>query len=450
MNIPSYTTVTEVKELTKLERVGAHSHIRGLGLTHELQPVDKSDGLVGQSQARKSMGIVLKMVQTKQLSGRAILITGKPGSGKTALAMALAQSLGDDTPFTILSGSEVYSLAISKSEALTQALRRSVGLRITEETEIIEGEVEEIRIERPTNGGRKGKLTMKTTDMETVYDLGERMIESLVKENVSGGDIIQIDKASGQVTVLGRSLAHSGDYEVSGDVNYLKTPEGELQKKKTIVHTVTLHEIDVINSKSRGVYSLFAGDTGEIFAEIRKKIDEKVEEWIRTGKAEIVPGVLFIDEVHMLDLECFSFLNNAVESPMAPTIVMATNRGEVKIRGTQEVSPHGIPHDFLDRLMIIRTTEYSEDEIKLILAIRAEEEGVKMSPDALTALTALAMEASLRYAMQLITLAHLRAKRIRPDGIVQIDDIDRVRNLFHDSKRSVSRMEPMTMMEETD
>ena len=31
-----------------------------------------------------------------------------------------------------------------------------------------------------------------------------------------------------------------------------------------------------------------------------------------------------------------------------------------KIRGTEEVSPHGIPADFLDRLMIIRTTEYSE------------------------------------------------------------------------------------------
>ena len=37
--------------------------------------------------------------------------------------------------------------------------------------------------------------------------------------------------------------------------------------------------------------------------------------------------VLFIDEVHMLDIECFSFLNRALESDMAPILIMATNRG---------------------------------------------------------------------------------------------------------------------------
>lgn len=37
--------------------------------------------------------------------------------------------------------------------------------------------------------------------------------------------------------------------------------------------------------------------------------------------------VLFIDEVHMLDIENFSFLNRALESDMAPVLIMATNRG---------------------------------------------------------------------------------------------------------------------------
>ena len=40
--------------------------------------------------------------------------------------------------------------------------------------------------------------------------------------------------------------------------------------------------------------------------------------------------VLFIDEVHMLDIECFSFLNRALESDMAPVLIMATNRGITK------------------------------------------------------------------------------------------------------------------------
>jgi len=39
------------------------------------------------------------------------------------------------------------------------------------------------------------------------------------------------------------------------------------------------------------------GDTGEIKPEVRDQINSKVGEWREEGKAEIVPGVLFIDEV---------------------------------------------------------------------------------------------------------------------------------------------------------
>ena len=59
-----------------------------------------------------------------------------------------------------------------------------------------------------------------------------------------------------------------------------------------------------------------------------------MSEWREEGKADIVPGVLFIDEVHMLDIECFSFLNRALESETAPIMILATNRGITSIRGT--------------------------------------------------------------------------------------------------------------------
>lgn len=51
----------------------------------------------------------------------------------------------------------------------------------------------------------------------------------------------------------------------------------------------------------------------------------------------------------MLDLECFSFLNRAIESDLSPILVIATNKGHECIRGTQIKSPHGIPIDLLDR-----------------------------------------------------------------------------------------------------
>lgn len=57
-----------------------------------------------------------------------------------------------------------------------------------------------------------------------------------------------------------------------------------------------------------------------------------VNKYIDQGIAELVPGVLFIDEVHMLDIECFTYLHRALETPIAPIVIFATNRGRCSIR----------------------------------------------------------------------------------------------------------------------
>lgn len=57
--------------------------------------------------------------------------------------------------------------------------------------------------------------------METIYDLGTKMIDSLSREKVLAGDIVSIDKASGKVSKLGRSFARSRDYDAMGaDVRF--------------------------------------------------------------------------------------------------------------------------------------------------------------------------------------------------------------------------------------
>ena len=43
----------EVKDLTRIERIGAHSHIRGIGLDDALEALKVSQGMVGQQHARK-------------------------------------------------------------------------------------------------------------------------------------------------------------------------------------------------------------------------------------------------------------------------------------------------------------------------------------------------------------------------------------------------------------
>ncbi len=281
-----------------------------------------------------------------------------------------------------------------------------------------------------------GKLTLKTTEMETVYDLGAKMIDALTREKVGAGDVISIDKATGRVSKLGRSFARSRDYDAqAASTRFVQCPEGELQKRKEVVHVVSLHDIDVINSRSQGFLALFAGDTGEIKHEVREQIDAKVAEWREEGKCAITPGVLFIDEVHMLDLECFAWLNRALESDLAPLLVIATNRGITHIRGTAYKSPHGIPLDLLDRMVIIMTQAYSEKELRSILHLRCEEEDVEMSAEALDVLTKIAKETSLRYAMHMIMTASLVVRK-RRGAEVEPADLRRVFSLFSDLRRS--------------
>merc|ERR1711916_238255 len=97
----------------------------------------------------------------------------------------------------------------------------------------------------------------------------------------------------------------------------------------------------------------------------------------------------------------------------APVVVVATNRGIARIRGTHYRSPHGIPIDLLDRMVIITTENYTETDMTRIINIRCEEEDVEMEESAVVALTALGMRNSLRYALQLITTASLVAQRRR-------------------------------------
>jgi RuvB-like protein 2 len=61
----------------------------------------------------------LNLIKEGKIAGRAVLIAGQPGTGKTAIAMGMAKALGEKRPFTMLAGSEIFSLEMSKTEALT-------------------------------------------------------------------------------------------------------------------------------------------------------------------------------------------------------------------------------------------------------------------------------------------------------------------------------------------
>merc|ERR1712037_905615 len=201
-----------------------------------------------------------------------------------------------------------------------------------------------------------------------------------------------IEASSGNVKRVGRSDNYSTEFDLEAD-SYVPVPKGDVHKKKEVVQDVTLHDLDMANAKPQSggdimsiMGSFMKPRKTEITEKLRLEINKVVNRYIDQGIAELVPGVLFIDEVHMLDIECFTYLNRALESTLSPIIVFATNRGVCTIRGTDIVSPHGIPVDLLDRLVIIRTMQYTVDEIVQIVSIRAQTENLVIEEDALVLL----------------------------------------------------------------
>ena len=186
--------IEEVKSTVKTQRISAHSHVKGLGLNEQGEAVKVASGLVGQDQAREAAGIVVDLIKSKRMAGRAILMAGPPGTGKTAIGLAIAQELGNKVPFCPMVGSEVYSSEIKKTEVLMENFRRSIALRIKETKEVYEGEVTELTpVETENPMGGYGKtishliIGLKTAKGTKQLKLDPSIYESLQKEHVEVG-----------------------------------------------------------------------------------------------------------------------------------------------------------------------------------------------------------------------------------------------------------------------
>ncbi|XP_032822566.1 ruvB-like 1 [Petromyzon marinus] len=441
--------IEEVRSTTKTQRIAVHSHVKGLGLDEAGFAKANAAGLVGQEMGREACGIIVELIRSKKMAGRAVLLAGPPGTGKTALALAIAQELGSKVPFCPMVGSEVYSTEIKKTEVLMENFRRAIGLRIKETKEVYEGEVMELspcETENPMGGYGKTIshviISLKTAKGTKQLKLDPSIYESLQKEKVEVGDVIYIEANSGAVKRQGRCDTFATEFDLEAE-EYVPLPKGDVHKKKEVIQDVTLHDLDVANARPQGgqdilsmMGQLMKPKKTEITDKLRGEINKVVNKYIDQGVAELVPGVLFVDEVHMLDIECFTYLHRALESSIAPIVIFATNRGRCIIRGTEDVlSPHGIPLDLLDRVMIVRTMLYTPDEMVQIIKIRAHTESIRLSDEAVVHLGEIGNKSTLRYAMQLLTPANLLAK-IHGKDTIEREHVQEISELFYDAKSS--------------
>jgi len=238
---------------------------------------------------------------------------------------------------------------------------------------------------------------------------------------------------------VGRSDAYASSYDLESET-YVPLPKGDVHKRKELVQDVTLGDLDAANARPQGgqdimsvMGSLVKSGRTEVTEKLRREVNKVVQSYIDQGVAEVVPGVVFIDEVrppplalsliltipnsicqvHMLDIECFTYLNALLESPMAPTVILATNRGNTLLKGTTDiVAPHGIPTDLLDRCvsifssrglllivsscLIVKTESYTREQVAKVVQLRANTEGLKLGEGVIDRLAIEGEKSSLR------------------------------------------------------
>ena len=294
--------------------------------------------------------MAVELVKSRKFSGRALLLVGAPGTGKTALALAISHELGAKVPFCPMVGSEVYSTEVKKTEVLAEAFRRAIGtrtqfpafcplfkflllflgLRIKETKEVYEGEVTELtpsESENPLSGYGKTVshviVGLKTVKGTKQLRLDPTIYEAILKEKILVGDVIYIEANTGAVKVfacrlllfdclthdlqrVGRSDAYASPYDLESET-YVPLPKGDVHKRKELVQDVTLGDLDAANARPQGgqdimsvMGSLVKSGRTEVTEKLRREVNKVVQSYVDQGVAEVVPGVVFIDEVRRL------------------------------------------------------------------------------------------------------------------------------------------------------
>jgi len=149
--------------------------------------------------------------------------------------------------------------------------------------------------------------------------------------------------------------------------------------------------------------TIFSDSQFEISFKKREKIGKILKRWEDEKKIKIFKGILFIDDVHLLSSQSFSFLGKVIETKFSPNFFFVTNRTEEKINGLNYISPHGIPVDFLDRFLILSTYPLSKIEIEQIIKIKLNNLRLILKKKCLLLVVKIGVECGLNYALYLLT-----------------------------------------------
>ena len=393
-----------------------HSHIKGLGVDQNFDPIQNAavNSIVGLENARKVLGGIVKLIKTKgDYPTTPFLLVGGPATGKSALGYALKQELGPKIPFVKAVPAELIHFS---EDALITFCRRAIGLKVRETKDVFEGEVVELTIhevpfaqmDNPDDAYKAIShisLTLKSSKGTRQIELDPMMYDTINKAQISIGDLIYFEANSGAIKRLGKSDAYKHVYDLEFDT-YLPLPKGEVCTRKEVVQDLVLLDLDIAAANpelGNDLISLVAKVTLshvprriEITETIRERVDDMVDKLLddEQSTVELIPGVLFIDDAHLLDQKSWISILRMLRLRVCPVIVMAANNS---IYQNADIT-------VLDQCQTTKITDYSLEDLREILRVRSKAEQIVLSDDPLNELSKIAKEVNLNYALNLLSL----------------------------------------------
>lgn len=300
--------------------------------------------------------------------GASVILSGSDNTIKHATLLKAVVKSGKKS--IILDFNEVVSNGVIDDDKMEKVIRSTTRVTIKEHLRIVEGEVTALSSDR---------VTLKTQDMESEFEIGLRMRKQFVNERIAVGDVVKIYKENCYVKRLGRAsnIGKSTEFEM---LPVVAVPEGECIKLEAVESEVTLDELDILNANENGEEFLYTNCLADKY--IKEEVNKKVCKWIKENKAVVSTGVLIFDNCKSSEL-CKVISQRYEHIMFAPTFVfILDSKYEHKVENTIKENLFVVKiddvseYDLLSYQMSISNIQASAEDIRY-LADLAKEKGFK-------------------------------------------------------------------------
>ena len=326
---------------------------------------------------------------------------------KKSFFFELKKMLSKEIPFSKFSGvfnSEEEAVQLNE---ILKFQKKSIGIKISDCIEFYEGEVTDFvsnfKTLRSNGRGFHAILGLQTLEGKLRLKVSGEIYNELIINKVKIGDIIRIIPETFSVENLGKSNGFIKKNSIDS-THYLTLPRGKVFKKKTITKEITLYEFELENFKNIKNFEI---SNYENISKLNEDTEALLLSYNKRSKIEIFKGVLFIDEVHNLNLNCIRYINKVFNHRLFPFVIITTNK--IDWFNCRQFSLDNFNLIHSSGLFTIPLKKFSRDEILEVLCWRFLKQKKFISGKGVRVIKNFLLKSNLDFCLSLISLSYIAA-----------------------------------------